>query len=236
MIRVDNNEPYMEALTRLTPVVPCEVGPYNSDGYADYHWYDSAGALVQVERKQWLELLGKLDAVEDQLRRHMKSQSGCRLVLLIEGLIVPTMDGVCQLKPTNKDRVFVLGQSSYVKYSQLQAWLYQVGKYVEVYQTTGYEATCTALAAWFKSDQKLESEHQTFKRHFKEVTFHPNPQTQLVMGTFPGIGEKKAEALVEKFTTLYRIMTATPEELATVAGIGKGLSKTMLQRVGRVDV
>ena len=232
-IYVDIHEP-ADASPFIAPTVPCEVDILNERGYADYCWRAIDGQLVQVERKQWPELMGKVDAVEDQLRRHMKSQPEARLMLVVEGLPVPVMGGVSVLRSTNKDRVFVLGYNSSISYSQIMAWLYQINKYIEVYLTSTYKATCIALTAFYKADQKPE--HSTFQRHFKEVTFHPNPQVIQVMGLFPGIGEKKAEALVERFTTVYNIISASPSQLATVPGIGAKLSRTILQRIGRPDV
>ena len=233
MIYIDTHEP-KEAQQHISPVVECTVSAFNEAGYADYHWRDHAGELVQVERKQWLECFTKMDAVEDQLRRHMKGQPGARLILLIEGFGVPVLGGMSQLRTTNKDRVWVLGGSTSIRYTQAMAWLYQVEKYVEVYHTASFEATCQALCAWYKADQKTE--HTTFTRHFKQMAFHPNPSVVQLMGLMPGIGEKKAEALIAKFNTVYNVINSSPAELATVPGIGKTLSVTILQRIGRPDV
>ena len=59
--------------------------------------------------------------------------------------------------------------------------------------------------------------------------------TQL-MGLMPGIGEKRAIALISRFTTVWNIVSASPEELEEVEGIGKKLSVDILRKVGRVDV
>ena len=233
MIKIDIHEP-AEALTYLGQSVECDKVLLNEKGKADYLWQAIDGQEVQVERKQWLECFTKMDAVEDQLRRHLKNSPEARLILLIEGFGTPVLGGMTQLRATNQNRVYVMGGTTSIRYAQAMAWLYQINKFIEVYHTASFEATCTALVSWYKADQKVE--HTTFQRHFKEVSFHPNPAVAQLMGLLPGVGEKKAEALIERFNTVYNVVTATPAQLSTVPGIGVTLSRTILQRIGRPDV
>ena len=232
-LRCDIHEP-PEALTLIAPSVPCEQVSLNTDGFADYCWNDLDGRLVQVERKQWGEVLSGIDKVEDQLRRHLKGHPEARLILLLEGTSIPSQLGTTILKATNRDSIWVKGYSSSVRTSQVYAWLYGISRYIELYQTSTYEATCTALVSFYKYDQK--EAHNTFTRHFKAMTFNPNPQVIQLMGMMPGIGEKRAGAIIAKFSTIYNVITASPAELATVDGIGPVLSVSLLQRCGRFDV
>lgn len=236
MIEIDVHEPVLEATRLIAPVVPCKIEPLNEQGWADYKWTTHDGSVVQVERKQWQEVLSGLDKVEEQLRRHLdgRAQKSGRTLLLLEGMATPVMEGTCQLKPTNNNRVYVLGYSYRVSLSQVYAWLYNVSRYMEIIQTSSFDATCMALTAMYKNDQK--EEHSTFKRHFKQVSFFASPQVTNLMGLFPNIGEKRAEALIKEFVTAYRVLTASVEELVRVPGIGPTLAKTMLRSVGRIDV
>ena len=231
---VDINEPYEEALRLLTPVLPCIVEPLNVNGFADYKWTAHDGGVVQVERKTWPELLGDMDKVEDQLRRHKSNQPEARLIFLFEGIAVPMLGGTTTLKSTNKDRVYVAGYGSSIRMTQIYSWLYSVSQYLEVYQTPNYQASCLALSSFYKSDQK--EVHGTFTRHFKQIAFNPNPQVVQLMGMTPGIGEKRAMDLIERFTTIYNVLTASPQELAKVPGIGSKLSVQILRNAGRPDV
>ena len=234
-IYLDSNEPYVEAQQLIHATgVETVVAARNVAGWADYSWQDINGRWVNIERKTWPELLGGMDKVEDQLRRHKSNQPEARLVFVLEGLAVPNLAGTTTLKATNKDRVWVGGYSSSIRMSQVYAWLWQVGQYLEVFQTPTYSATITALVAFYKGDQKPE--HSTFARPYKEMEYHPNSQVTQLMGMLPGIGPKRAEALIEKFTTVYNVVGASPAQLATVDGIGPGLSKTLLRRIGRPDV
>ena len=236
MLECDQHEPTQQFLKYCSPAVDCRVEVLNEHLWADYRWKDLNGRWTQVERKQWGEVLANIDAVEDQLRRHMKNQPEARLLLLIEGMIAETSDGVHILTPAKGNNIWVKGYRSGTRLSRVYSWLYNASEYVEVFQTYSYEMTCQFLVQAYKQDQKPEIEHKTFNRYFKKVTFHPNPQTLALIGMAPGLGEVKAEALIDKFTTVWNVLNAKPEDLMTVPGIGKGMAHTLLQRIGRPDV
>ncbi|KKK94413.1 hypothetical protein LCGC14_2683100, partial [marine sediment metagenome] len=136
-----------------------------------------------------------------------------------------------------KRHLFYAGKSYFLgPMKGAYAWLYEVGKYIEVYQTPTYGATLSMLTAFYKADQKPE--HTTFHRYLKDITFHPNPMVQRLMGMggHLGIGATRAEALIKRFGTVYNVATATPEMLASVEGIGKAVAVKFLRGVGRPDV
>jgi len=234
---IDVHEPD-EALSTLSPVIPCAIQPLNSEGYADYLWTGAEGQQ-QVERKTWYEILGGLDSVEDQLRRQLQAHPRVRLILIVEGVAVPSATGTTVFKETTKGKrhLFYAGKSYFLgPMKGAYAWLYEVGKYIEVHQTPTYGATLNMLTAFYKADQK--ENHTTFQRYLKEITFHPNPMVQRLMGmgSHLGIGATRAEALIKKFGTPYNVVTATPEILASVDGIGKAVAVKFLRGVGRPDV
>ncbi|KKK90869.1 hypothetical protein LCGC14_2718630, partial [marine sediment metagenome] len=89
--------------------------------------------------------------------------------------------------------------------------------------------------------------HNTFHRYLKDITFHPNPMVQRLMGMggHLGIGATRAEALIRRFGTVYNVATATPEMLEAVEWkdqkgrvqrIGKAVAVKFLRGVGRPDV
>jgi len=89
----DNNE-LSEILDALRPAVPnLVIAPLNlSYGKADYYWINQSGAETMKERKQISEALSDIDAVEEQMQKHLGECD--ELELIVEGVALPTPDGV----------------------------------------------------------------------------------------------------------------------------------------------
>lgn len=229
----DVHEP-KDFIKNVVSSVPCSVEVLNERNWADYRWMGKNG-YTQVERKTWPEILANVDAVEDQLRRHKKNQPDARLLFVLEGMVDVDSMGTYSLRETKGGGFWGRGYKSGTRISRVYSWLYNASEYVEVFQTGNYAMTCQFLVQAYKQDQK-EEEHTTFARHFKKMTFHPNPQVLMLMGMIPGLGEVKSEALIARFNTVWNIVSANPADLMDVEGIGVKTAYTMLQRIGRVDV
>lgn len=237
MLDCDVNEP-PAGITNIRPAVDeAQVLALNSAGYADYRWYGASGRMTNVERKTWPEILANVDAVEDQLRRHQAKHPAARLVFILEGWVQETLAGTSLVVGINgRQNMWVLGHQSGTRLSRIYSWLYAASEYVEIFQTGSYSQTCQLLVAMYKQDCKEDKDRKIFSRHFKEITFHPNPQVLKLMAIEPGIGEKRAEALIGAYTTLWQVLSAEPRELAAVPGVGMTLATRLLQRAGRLDV
>lgn len=235
MLEADVHEP-MEFLPLINTSVPASREILNERHWADYRWQNSGKKWTQVERKTWSEVLADLNAVEDQLRRHMANQPEARLLFVLEGLVDVGSEGTYVLKQTGKESVWVRSWRSGTRISRVYSWLYSVSEYIEVFQTGSYPLTCQFLVQAYNQDQKPAEDKHTFNRHFKKPVFHPNPQVMQLMGLAPGLGEKRSEALIGKFSTVWNVLSANPRELESVPGIGARLASTILQRIGRPDV
>lgn len=236
MLLCDSNEP-KEAVSLIGQVVACTVAALNANGWADYRWEGLDGKVTNVERKTWPEILANVDAVEEQLRKHMERHPDARTLFVLEGWAVDSLTGSSLVVPVGgKDSLWARGHGSSTRLSRIWSWLYAASEYVEVFQTGNYAQTCAFLVAAYKQDMKEPEQKRIFHRHFKEVVFHPNPQVLKLMAIEPGFGEKRAEALIEKFTTVWRVLNSSVAELSTVPGIGPVLASRLLQRVGRPDV
>ena len=233
-IAVDTHEP-SAMLQMLAQVVPAHIDRLNDDGYADYLWDGIEGSRTQAERKTWQDVLGGMDRIEDQLRRQMEAHPDVRLILLVEGIATPSMSGTTTWyeSRTNK-RILCAGKEFMLPIQAVYAWVYQVEKFMEVYFTTGMVATARALTAFYKADQKAE--HSTFQRYLKQVDWHPNPQVQGLICLARSIGTTRAEALINQFGTVFNVLSASPEQLTMVEGIGPRLAHSLLRGVGRTDV
>ena len=232
MLEIDVHEPERSLMLMATSV-PCCREILNEHLWGDYRWRGISGKWTNVERKTWPEILADLNSVEDQLRRHRKNQPEARLIFVLEGMVEEDSSGTYTLQ-RSKNGVYVKGYKYSTRLSRILSWLYNASEFVEVFQTFSYEMTCQFLVQAYNQDQK--EEHQTFNRYFKKMTFHPSPQVLALMGMAPGLGEVKAEALIEKFATVWNVLNASPRELMEVKGIGDKMALTLLRRVGRIDV
>lgn len=238
---VDVQEPG-DIFSLIHQVIPCVRESINDLGYADYKWPSVGGeahrpAMHQVERKLWVDILSDLDAVEDQLRREAQAHPNARLKLLVEGIATSHPDGTVVWLPTKGNKKLMFPAKTFrLPLQAAYAWFYQVSQYMEVYCTPDMASTATALVAFYKADQKEEHEHRTFHRHFKVVTFHPNPQVQKLMALASGVGETRAVALIQRFGTCWNVINADPKQLQAVEGIGLKVSLKLLREIGRPDV
>ena len=229
----DNHEP-SEAIRLLQQTLPVEVVELNQRGYADYLW-EGVGGQQQVERKTWSDLLSDLDSVEDLLRRQMLAHPEVRLILVVEGIATPSMMGTEMWSPAHgKHRVMVPRKSFHLPIQTVYAWMYQVEKYIEVYQTPDTFSTTRLITSFYRADQK--EDHSTFERYLKTTTFHPNPQVAGLMSIGVGIGPIRAQAIINRFGTIWNTLKATPGELSEVDGMGLKTAKQLLRKVGRPDV
>lgn len=239
---IDVNEPH-EMFAMCKQVIPnVRIEPLNSDGYADYRWVTVTGKVKQVERKTWGELLANTDKVEEQMHRHLSKHPQAELVFMLEGLIQQSQKGT-QVLHKQKSGYITKGMDYRNKLSGIYAWLYEVEKYCQVIQTPGLNESGVAICAMYNAD--LKSEHSTFRRHIKQLSFHSDPRVTTLMGISPGLGDVRATNLINKFITPWNVVSAgwhgepvvkNKYDLTTVTGIGKTLVDSVLRNFGRPDV
>lgn len=240
-LEIDVNEPlYIEQALAL--VVPCERRPLNANGEADYAWNRHDGLRSENERKTWHELVSNVNNVERQLSVYLK-RPNTHVTLLMEGIAIPVPGGTRTYRLAGrKSKALALEQTTRAVGIQMYyAWLHQVSRYVEVQCTADQTATAYALSAFYKSDQKPDEEHRTFRRYLrKRPEWHENPQVSMLLSLSAsaklGIGEARAEELIGTFGTLWNIMSASPWQLATAEGVTEAAAKKFLRAIGRPDV
>lgn len=239
MFECDVNEP-TAAITLISPAVTdFRVMPLNAQGWADYRWQTVDKLWVNVERKTWPEILQNIDAVEDQMRRHIEEQPQARQVFVLEGWVEESQMGTHIIKKVSRGNAATLygkDRVSATRLSRVYSWLYAASQHVNILQTGNFEQTCQLLVQMYKQDQKPEEDKKVFRRYYKQTNWHPDPMVLKVMGIEPGLGEVRATALVAKFSTFWNIVSASPAELAQTPGIGLVLAKRLLSGIGRPDV
>ena len=246
MIFIDTFEPRdIELLvSQVVPVTRMTLnhGPH---GYADYLWLAHDGHRIQVERKQMDEILSDMDGVEELLSREL-SNGVEETILLYEGTCEP-IPGIHNCLQTWKlgkgGNVMIHGHKYQKSYKGLQAWFYQLDKAgVTVVHTPHYIATASALTAMYDSSQ--DPKHQTLQRYIKPhiQVASKNPHIMTLMG-IQGVqlGEARAKALIDRYGTVWYVLTRTAEDLAeTLIGeeggkqkrLGIVTAKKLLESVG----
>lgn len=241
MIDIDRSEP-LEVVRLIDQAVDCQIVSLNDEGFADYRWTGELPGWAgrHIERKTWQNLVSELDDVEDLIRRQIRAHPNWKHTLLIEGTMEPAPLGVLLYRKAQGKNIMTGVQAATKgSFSKVYGWLNQASKYTEVIPTASMAASAIALVCMYKGDQEPEDSHLTFRRNFKRVTWNPNPQVTRLLGAASNdtnIGVKTAEEIIKEFPTLYKVVTASPEQLAKVKGVGIGTAKTFLRSVGRLDI
>jgi len=236
MIGIDTFEP-VELELLITSSVPTIRASFNSKGLPDYNWIAIDGHRIGVSRKQAGELLGSLDATEEQLRRDIIKMD--EMYLLTEGVYGPTIvsgkPGMQEWLPTKDNKFLRPGHKYRVSSMSVHAWLYQLDKSgITCIPTFNLADTATTLVAMYNNSQKLE--HNTLQRYIKpKIRIEPWNQHVLTLMGISGVelGEKKARALVDRYLTVWQIAQQEPEELAMTEGVGIVIARKLLEALGR---
>jgi hypothetical protein len=237
-MRVDQFEP-TEGLTLISQSIPAERAPLNHAGFADYFWFDHQGRSIQVERKQWPEVLGGIDEVEDQLRREFPAAD--ELYLLVEGVAEPSANGILTYKRAPTKPIYIpnheYGDHKRPQahlYHRVQAWFWSLDKAgITVLQTPNLGATATTLVAMYLQHQKPE--HGVLNRYLKpRASLQPqNMCTRILLGV-PDLGEARARKLADHFGSVGRICNATPQEIAALPGFGRVMGDRIIEYLWQV--
>jgi ERCC4-type nuclease len=195
VIRVDHRESAcgVPEFLRELPGVVIEVEQL---GLADY----VLSPRLAVERKSAPDLVAsildkRLFAQVEQLKSVYQ-----HVVYLIEG---PSLYGISNLHPNA-----IRGAISYLV----------VLNNVATLRSDGPEDSALLLATMARHEQ--QGLGYQISGHFKRRSPAPHLQMRYLVEDLPGIGPKRASALLERFGSLRLLFSATEEELGQVEGIG----------------
>ena len=217
----------------LDPVVPCTRGPINTWDKADYYWVDLKDNERMMERKQISEALSDLDAVEEQLMRHLHECD--ELTLLVEGVAKPVSWGVqtyhyasqgWRLGYAHRNQPTLWSRWNSFKYS---LW-HNAGVHVE--EVSHWTSSVQSIATAFKKSMNPSS--TTLNRYVVPhmPPFNVNPHVDnLCRLKGMKIGEKAALALIAELDTFYGVMTASYTDLVGI--MGGAWTRNFFQATGR---
>lgn len=236
ILYVDNNEP-TNIINALRPAVEnLVVGPLNlSYDKADYYWVDIKNNERMRERKQLTEALSDIDAVDEQLQRHLHNCD--ELGLIVEGVGAPTIDGI-QAYALTEDKRFYRPAWKHGKQPQLMSrwhsfkWSLRHGCGVLVEQTSHWSETVYSILADY--NESMKPEHGTLSHYTHEHmpawsrNLHIENLTRL---KDLRIGEVAATKLIKEFGTFHAVINAGYADL--VAIMGGTWTRNFLAKIGK---
>lgn len=246
ILYIDSAEP-TPIIAGLKPIMPTVVAPINTWGKADYYWVDPQENERMIERKQVSEALSDIDAVEEQLGRHLHECA--ELTLLVEGLAVGMSWGVQTYRYIdNKGRaagrewVTPGWHKSHGHHNQPTLWSrWHSFKYslwhnagVHVEEVANWTDSIEHISTAYK--KSMDPTNTTLNRYVVPhmPPFDKNPHVNnLCRLKDMGLGEKTVLTLIEELGTLYGVMTAP---YATLVGImGGAWTRKFFEAIGREE-
>jgi hypothetical protein len=231
VLMIDHFEPDV-IIHGLVPAVPTAVLPLNSGwNKADYYMVDPQGNERMVERKQLSEALSDLNAVEEQLGRHLSECT--ELTLLVEGVGLSTSQGVQTYWYTKTGagprygRVPPGWYAGYEHKNQPQLWSrWHAFKYslwhnagIHVEETSDWTGTVQFLSTWF--NKAMDPTSTTMSRYVVPhmAPFNKDPHVDnLCRMKGMDIGEATALKLVAELGSFYGVMSARYVDLVGIMG------------------
>lgn len=213
--------------------------------YADVSWLGKGpdGPLsIGVERKRISDLISSIDSGRlsgHQLIGLLAAYN--KVFIVVEGCWRPNpLNGILEVPCGGRNwKPLQFGQSRCMA-SKVFNYLHSLAVVcgVGVWLTFDLKETGQWINAIYHWWQKEWDKHQSF------YMFHntPMPAPVVHIGKAPlvarmvkelasEIGWKRANAIARRYPTMFELVMATEKELRTIEGIGKGLAKTIVERL-----
>ncbi len=235
VLYIDSNEPEHIA-TALKPAQTVAYVEINTWGKADYYMVDPLENERMVERKQFSEALSDIDAVEEQLQRHLAECD--ELTLLIEGVALPTAAGAKTYKLHEKgmwvlDFEFKRSPNLWHRWNAFKYSLWH-NQGVQVEEVSHWTGTCDFISTWYKKANDPTS--TTLQRYIipHVPPFDKNPHIDnLCRLKDVGIREVTAIKLIAELGTFHAVVTAP---FSTLVGImGGAWTRKFFETIGRIE-
>jgi len=202
----------------------------------DYMWESDTNKLIMVESKTSTDLVASLSCgrLQDQVARLI---TDCDIpVLLISGVVMRDYKGTT-LAETDLD-------SPYNVRSMRGPWKVIDKRYTEVNLTAtavnNFLLTCQTAGVIIDYIHGVDNrhvieanrvreliayydkpEHVSIRRRDMALPIEPNAEQLTILRSLPGVSDILAKRILASFHTVYEFLSATPDEMCKVEGIGK---------------
>lgn len=230
-VLIDKLEPAQmdELLGRHFPISRASLAP----NLLDYLSFFPTDKKIAIERKHVTDLAGRVDDLEQQLKRALQNVD--YVVLIVEGVWKPIDNGKDTLLYREKrdGSIFYSTKTANRPYSYYAGFLYRLaGAGIPVFWTSTLEGTAETIAEVVKLGNKKEPSglFQHIVRTRQNIQSEDGQVRALVQ---LGMGEKTATLLLGKYKTVWELIHAPEDELLKISGIGKGIVEKLKRSVGK---
>jgi ERCC4-type nuclease len=232
-IIADRGEPFT-VTEELQKLIRVDITSANRQGFLDYTFYDYEGCPVTIERKEVHDLAGRVDDLEQQLRRALNEMQGLngKVGLLVEGLMHPINGSTILYKQKMDGSIFYRDRvvnRPYNYYAGFECRLWQIG--IPVFKTCGTRETANFLAALVKICRENPDMSHMFQKVKLNIPKDVSPQMKTLLGM--GLGQVVSTKLLEKFKTVDKIIHTKEKDIVEIHGVGEATVKKIKIALGR---
>ncbi len=213
--------------------LPCAIDTLEA---ADYAFLDRDSAPFGIERSEIGNLVQKLRSGELEEQMYKCQANYASVILLIEGVY----DQVDRLLAVHKDsnrgyfRTHIYPHTYYDYVKATEVRLSEMG--IEIIHSPNFQCSMSVIRTIYNQRTKPEEEHTLFKRVRAikiPVKLTSNPAVPMLMALCPRLPEKTAIRLINKYDSIWNILSTPDDELLGVEGMGKGLLDKLKRGVGK---
>lgn len=210
--------------------LPVTLTTLTNTGFCDYMWWSWDNKIFTVERKTVEDLSGRLDDLENQLRKAI--QVADEVILLIEGVMSPVDHSTVLYKLKKDGSIYYRDRIAQRPYQSYMGFIFMLDRLgISTIFTSCPKGTAHAIVELVRITNKQET--TMFQRYIRtKPAIQPqNPQIIKLMGL--GLGQKRATALINKYHSVWKVLNTPPKELAKIEGIGIKTATDLLEGIGK---
>lgn len=203
---------------------------------ADYSFLNSRDEPVGIERSEIGNLLQKLRSGELESQMGKCSEAYSSIILLVEG-VYDEVQGFLAIHRQSERGYFRNHIYPHTRYDYTMASIIRLSEMgIEVIPSPNFECSMVVVRTIYQQRTKPEDQHSMFKRIRPiriPVKLSANPAVPRLMSLCPRLPEKTAIRLINKYESIWSILSTPDSELLGVEGMGKGLLDKLKRGVGK---
>lgn len=233
MLTIDRRELQQHREIKTLITIPHTIKTLEAGDFAFLDWDNQP---VGIERAEITDLIGKLRSgrLEEQMTRCARDYN--TVVLLVEG-VYDNVDGLLAIYRKRGKHYYMRGVFSGVRYTYVAATLIRLAEMgIEVIHSANFEDSMTLVQALYNQRTTPPANHSLFKRIRPvniPVKLSDNPAVPKLLALCPRMPEKVAIRLLDKYGSIWNILSTPNKELLGVEGMGKGLLEKLHTGVGK---